>query len=157
MFNKNYCLAHKYLELSNQSCINNIWGKVFKNGLSKICGRQPLKNFTGWILEYLDPYIHVMNPPEIKEGWWIRNRYISWKVDIFLNYRGVSFRGGYNIYDERSGLQKKGIGSKDSSNLVSLQQLQSMKIFHLGYGSSCFLGFFWNRIQNSPAAFCYPL
>ena len=24
--------------------LTNIWVKVFKNGLSKICGRQPLKN-----------------------------------------------------------------------------------------------------------------
>ena len=31
--------------------------KVFKNGPSKICGRQPLKNFTWFILEYLDPFI----------------------------------------------------------------------------------------------------
>ena len=29
------------LSLNNHS---NIWDKVFKNGLSKICGRQPLKN-----------------------------------------------------------------------------------------------------------------
>ena len=38
-----------------------IWVKVFQNGPSKICGRQPLKsfsctNFTWSILEYLDPY-----------------------------------------------------------------------------------------------------
>ena len=26
--------------------------KVFKNGPSKICGRQPLKNFTWFIFEY---------------------------------------------------------------------------------------------------------
>ena len=31
------------------------WVKVFKNGPSKICGRQPLKDFTWSILEYLDP------------------------------------------------------------------------------------------------------
>ena len=30
-----------------------IWVNVFKNGPSKICGRQPLKNFTWTILEYL--------------------------------------------------------------------------------------------------------
>ena len=30
--------------------------KVFKNGPSKICGRQPLKNLILSILEYLDPY-----------------------------------------------------------------------------------------------------
>ena len=31
------------------------WVKVFKNEPSKICGRQPLRNFTWFILEYLDP------------------------------------------------------------------------------------------------------
>ena len=31
---------------------SDIWDKVFKNGLSKICGRQPLRNFTWPILEY---------------------------------------------------------------------------------------------------------
>ena len=34
-----------------------VWVKVFKNGPSKICGRQPLKHFRWSILEYLDPYI----------------------------------------------------------------------------------------------------
>ena len=29
------------------------WDKVFKNGPSKICGRQPLKNFNWCINEYL--------------------------------------------------------------------------------------------------------
>ena len=33
------------------------WVKVFKNGLSNIYGKQPLKNFTWSILEYLDPYM----------------------------------------------------------------------------------------------------
>ena len=33
----------------------DIWVKVFKNGPSKIYGRQPLKNLTWSILEYLDP------------------------------------------------------------------------------------------------------
>ena len=31
------------------------WEKVFKNGPSKICGRQPLKNFAWSILEYFVP------------------------------------------------------------------------------------------------------
>ena len=36
----------------------NIWDKAFKNGPSKICGRQPLKNFTLLsIVEYFVPYI----------------------------------------------------------------------------------------------------
>ena len=32
------------------------WDKPFKNGPSKICGRQALKNFTWSILEYLNTY-----------------------------------------------------------------------------------------------------
>ena len=51
--------------------MNNIWFKVFKNGRSKIRGKQPLKNlkwyglpkesstnFAWSILEYLDPFGH---------------------------------------------------------------------------------------------------
>ena len=51
-----------------------MWDKIFKNGPSKICGRQPLKNlkghgllklsstnFTWSILEYLDPYVNLTN------------------------------------------------------------------------------------------------
>ena len=34
-----------------------VWVQVFKNEPSKICGRQPLKNFTSFILEYLDPFM----------------------------------------------------------------------------------------------------
>ena len=33
------------------------WDKVFKNGPSKICGRQPLRNFTRPILKYFVPNI----------------------------------------------------------------------------------------------------
>ena len=33
-----------------------IWVKVFRDGPSKICGRQPLKKFTWAVLEYPDPY-----------------------------------------------------------------------------------------------------
>ena len=38
---------------------NHKWAKVFKNGPSKICGRQLLKKFTWSILEYLDPNGHL--------------------------------------------------------------------------------------------------
>ena len=31
--------------------------KVFKSGPSKICGRQPVRNFTWSILEYFVPYM----------------------------------------------------------------------------------------------------
>ena len=34
----------------------NLWNAAFKNGPSKICGRQPLKNFTWFIYEYFVPY-----------------------------------------------------------------------------------------------------
>ena len=40
-----------FLETSKMShfvIIVNKWDKVFKCGLSKFCGRQPLKNFKGW-------------------------------------------------------------------------------------------------------------
>ena len=34
----------------------NIWDKVFKNGPSKICGSQPLKNLRGYgLLLYIPP------------------------------------------------------------------------------------------------------
>ena len=35
--------------------VKYIWGTVFNNGPSKICGRQPLKNFAWFILEYFSP------------------------------------------------------------------------------------------------------
>ena len=34
-----------------------IWDKVFKNGQSKLCGRQPVKNFTWSFLECFAPNI----------------------------------------------------------------------------------------------------
>ena len=33
-----------------------IWDRVFQNGLNKICGKQPLKNFTWSILKYFAPH-----------------------------------------------------------------------------------------------------
>ena len=36
-----------------------ILDRVFKNGPSKICWRQPLKNFTWSILEYIVSYVHA--------------------------------------------------------------------------------------------------
>ena len=37
---------------------NNIWDKVFKNGPSKICERQPLKNLK-WYVPYVGTRIYV--------------------------------------------------------------------------------------------------
>ena len=46
----------------NQSLIKQIiWDKVFKNEPSKICGRQPLKNFTSSILEYFFRYMIMVD------------------------------------------------------------------------------------------------
>ena len=49
----------------------NIWVKVFKNGPSKLCGKQPSKslkwyglpstNFTCSIFEYFDQYFHLLH------------------------------------------------------------------------------------------------
>ena len=44
------------LEKYHYENLSDIWDKVFKNGTSKICGRQPLKSFTWAILEYFIPY-----------------------------------------------------------------------------------------------------
>ena len=41
--------------------LQNISEKVFKNGPSKICGREPLKDFTGSILGYFVPYVVPCN------------------------------------------------------------------------------------------------
>ena len=45
----------------DQHFVIKIWDKVFKNRPSKICGRQPLKNFTCFILEYFAPYVFSLN------------------------------------------------------------------------------------------------
>ena len=37
-----------------------MWDKVFKNGPSKICGRQPLKNFSWSILECFVSYVKAI-------------------------------------------------------------------------------------------------
>ena len=48
------CSGISLLKLSNKmkSSIQSKWEEIFKNGPSKICGRQPLKYFTSFILEY---------------------------------------------------------------------------------------------------------
>ena len=70
---RTYRLIYSHEQFSHTQ--SYIWLKAFKNGPSKICGRQPLKdlkrkqtislqifqrmsskNFTWFILEYLDPY-----------------------------------------------------------------------------------------------------
>ena len=43
------------VQYGQYSTLLDNWDKVFKNGRSKICGRQPLKNFTWSILLYFVP------------------------------------------------------------------------------------------------------
>ena len=46
--------------LSKFECLHKyIWDKVFKNGLSKICGRQPLKNLKEYDL--LGPFLNTLS------------------------------------------------------------------------------------------------
>ena len=44
-----------FVPVNSEEYLRDDFVKVFKNGPSKICGRQPLKKFTWSILIYLDP------------------------------------------------------------------------------------------------------
>ena len=48
-------LLHMFLITGEGS--HHVWGKIFKNGPSKICERQPFKNFSWSILEYFAPHV----------------------------------------------------------------------------------------------------
>ena len=49
------------------NCLNTIWEKVFKSGLSKFCGRQPLKIFNGYgLLPLLNILSHVWLQPTLQ-------------------------------------------------------------------------------------------
>ena len=61
-----------------------IWDKVFNKRPSKICGRQPLKNFTSSILECLVPYLYFT---------------YSWKIENLHQFRSEF---SYRIYKPRS-------------------------------------------------------
>ena len=53
--NRIWCKSHDSVS-TLEKCHKNLsdtWNKVFKNGPSKICGRQTLKNFAWSVLEYL--------------------------------------------------------------------------------------------------------
>ena len=76
------------------SCLKwtTIWNKVFKNGRSEICGRQPLKilkgyglpftNFAWSILEYLAPFIVPSNVNGFQKSW---NNFLS--ISVFYSNR----------------------------------------------------------------------
>ena len=54
-------VSTSYLHYKLRILCEDIWDKVFKNGPTRICGIQPLKNFTWSILEYFVPYFLVQN------------------------------------------------------------------------------------------------
>ena len=75
---------------------------MFKNGPSKICGKQPLKNFTWSILEYLDPFIaefeHII---DFRDVFFDALRNIKPKaVMVFTNVE-LSFRQDLWEYSDR--------------------------------------------------------
>ena len=49
-------VSTSYLHYKLMILCKDIWDKVFKNGPTRICGTQPLKNFTWSILECFVPY-----------------------------------------------------------------------------------------------------
>ena len=53
-------LHHGSVELVHSIECYYTWDKELKNGPSKICGRQPLKNFTWFVLDYFVPYLHIL-------------------------------------------------------------------------------------------------
>ena len=84
-----YIWSYRSLSLrSTKKCLerkNIKWVKVFKNGPSTICGRQPLKNFTWSILEYLDPKSSLYC---IRKSKWKKERFFSepiFSLAQFLN------------------------------------------------------------------------
>ena len=55
-----YIYKFSEMDFAFRSSIPIIWDKVSKNGPSKICGRQPLKNLHGSFLSIL-PHIYFSN------------------------------------------------------------------------------------------------
>ena len=69
----------------NKHCyLNNIWDKVFKNGPSKICGRQPLKKFEGVLPALgclpqflIGPFLNILSHMKVKSLKVIQNSYVA--------------------------------------------------------------------------------
>ena len=53
--------SHHFAKPEKNEDFHNIWDKVFKNGPTKICGRQSLKNFAWSILEYSVPFLNLFS------------------------------------------------------------------------------------------------
>ena len=68
---------------------NDKWANVFKNGSRKICGRQPLKNWSdqtdhitsnvlkAFFHKYYDPFLNALSEINAKTAWYIE-RYIQY-------------------------------------------------------------------------------
>ena len=84
---------------------SNIWVKVFKNGPSKISGRQPLKNFLWSILEYIAPFSNIFRNsrfffndlmfPSCYEQF--DDCWLMLDVSHYAHWRGHFSRGSSNI------------------------------------------------------------
>ena len=57
--------------------------KVFKNGPSEICGRQPLRNFTWSILEYFDPNVTLCENFAYVPNEWFLNELNECSLKIY--------------------------------------------------------------------------
>ena len=70
------------------SDVEDIWDKLFKNGPSKICGRQPLKNFTWSIPEYFVPNMDGFKCVDYKKHCkWV----VCMKIPCEVFAQGVNF------------------------------------------------------------------
>ena len=71
---KTFLLAYIQVSLSSKYITGKKWDKVLKNGPSKICGRQPLKNLKGYgLLKAFVPNVDQHTSAPVK----IRNRYMK--------------------------------------------------------------------------------
>ena len=73
-----------------QQLLQSIWDKVFKNGLSKICGRQPFKFLEDCLPQILlGPFLNTFSHIRIKTRTSVRNvwslsqsAFTCWKLTV---------------------------------------------------------------------------
>ena len=77
---KKWCALWVYIySNSTIKILNNTWDKVFKNGTSKICGRQPLKNLKGYgLLKFSCLYCWL---------WSVISPTVYWKISCKIPIR----------------------------------------------------------------------
>ena len=80
---------------ANSQCHDYFSVKLFKNGPSKTCGRQPLKNFIWFILEY---FAHLSDPLNLKEREKLRKNDYLENEKNFLDKKGIIFHNFWNAF-----------------------------------------------------------